>query len=59
MLRQAAEVVRLALNLWSRKHAEVAWRELVRAILQDEPDKMRRLARIFHIDVKSSMPCGS
>ena len=53
MLRQAAEVVRLALNLWSRKHAEVAWRELVRAILQDEPDKMRRLARIFHIDVKS------
>lgn len=53
MLRQVVEVVQLAVNLWSRQHDEVATTELVRAILQDEPMKMRRLAEIFHIDVAS------
>ncbi|MDO4266146.1 MAG: PucR family transcriptional regulator ligand-binding domain-containing protein [Eubacteriales bacterium] len=52
-LEQAAEVVQLSANLWGRGHSEVAERELVRAILQDEPVKMRRLADIFHIDVAS------
>ena len=53
ILRQFTDVIQLSVNLWSRRHGEVATRELVRAILQDEPAKMRRLADIFHIDVAS------
>ena len=51
--RQAGEVVRLAANLWSQSHDRVVMSELVRAILKDEPIKMRRLAEIFHVDVGS------
>lgn len=53
ILQQVAEVMQLVVNLWGRHHAQVATKELVRAILQDEPVKMRRLAEIFHIDVAS------
>lgn len=51
--RQSAEVVRLAVNLWGRGHDQVVMGELVRAILRDEPLKMRRLADIFRVDVAS------
>ena len=50
---QTVELVRLAVSLWSSRHAEVQISELVRAILLDEPLKMRRLADLFHIDVSS------
>lgn len=50
---QTVELVRLAVSLWSSRHAEVQISELVRAILLDEPLKMRRLADLFHIDVAS------
>lgn len=51
--RQAAELVQLAVRLWSRHHAGIVISELVSAILKDEPIKMRRLAEIFKIDVAS------
>lgn len=51
--QQVVEAVQLAVNLWSAQHDEVDVTELVRAILQDEPMKMRRLADIFRIDVAS------
>lgn len=51
--RQAAEVVQLFINIWSQGHGNVGTEELVKAILNDEPMKMRRLAEILHIDVKS------
>ena len=51
--RQAVEVVQLAVNIWSEKHDRIVIGELVRAILQDEPMKMRRLADIFDVDVAS------
>ena len=53
LVTQTVELVRLAVSLWSSKHAEVQISELVRAILLDEPLKMRRLADLFHIDVAS------
>ena len=53
LVRQAVEVVRLAANIWSRDHDRLVMSELVRAILRDEPIKMRRLAEIFHVDVQS------
>ena len=53
LVGQITETVRLAVNIWSRRHAEVNEAELVQAILQDEPLKMRRLAEIFHIDIAS------
>lgn len=52
-VRQAAEAVRLSVNLWGRGHDREVMGELVRAILRDEPLKMRRLADIFHVDVAS------
>ena len=51
--RQAVELVQLCVNLWSEKHDRIVIGELVRAILQDEPMKMRRLADIFNVDVAS------
>lgn len=53
LVLQTVELVRLAVSLWSRRHAEVQISELVRAILRDEPLKMNRLADLFHIDVSS------
>lgn len=50
-LAQIADVTRTCINIWGRRHGEVALHELVRAILQDEPMKMRRLAEIFRIDI--------
>ncbi|MBQ1400688.1 MAG: PucR family transcriptional regulator ligand-binding domain-containing protein [Lachnospiraceae bacterium] len=53
MIRQAAELVRLAVSLWNSSHADIQISELIRAILRDEPLKMRRLADLFRIDVAS------
>lgn len=52
-LSDAADVTRICVNIWGKHHGEVAVHELVRAILKDEPMKMRRLAEIFHVDIAS------
>ncbi len=63
LTEQAADTVRICINIWGKQHGAVAIHELVRAILQDEPLKMRRLAEIFHVDVASLhelwMLCGT
>jgi len=51
VLVQSADVVRLGANIWGQEKNEVAARELIRAIIQDDPIKMRRLAELFHINV--------
>jgi len=53
ILQQSIEIVQLAVRLWSQQHDRAVISELVKAILQDEPMKMRRLAELFHIDVAS------
>jgi len=53
IVQQSVEIVRLAVRLWSQQHDRAVISELVKAILQDEPMKMRRLAELFHIDVAS------
>lgn len=62
LVEQAADVTRICANIWGREHGAVAIHELIRAILQDEPLKMRRLAEIFHIDIAAIhelwMLCG-
>lgn len=52
-LGQVLDATRICINIWGRRHGEIAIHELIRAILQDEPLKMRRLAEIFHVDVAS------
>ena len=52
-LVQVLDATRICTNIWGRRHGEIAIHELIRAILQDEPLKMRRLAEIFHVDVAS------
>lgn len=64
LVRRAGEVVHLASSIWSQGHSRVVMSELVRAILRDEPVKMRRLAELFHVDVASMhamwvLRCGS
>ena len=63
LVEQAADTVRICINIWGRQHGAVAIHELMRAILQDEPLKMRRLAEIFHVDVAALheiwMLCGA
>ena len=51
--KQAVEGVRLGMGLWGQKHDHIDLSELVRAIMQDEPIKMRRLGDLYHIDVES------
>lgn len=51
--KQALEIVQLFINIWSQNEGNVASVELVRAILNDEPVKMRRLADILHIDISA------
>ena len=53
MLRHTNELVKLSVNIWNSKHSEFVMSELVRAILNDEPMNMRRLANFFRIDVAS------
>lgn len=51
--RQAVEIVRLFISIWGQGHGNVGMEELVKAILNDEPIKLRRLAEIFHINTKA------
>jgi len=50
---QAEEIIQLFINIWSRGHGKIGTDELVKAILNDEPIKMRRLAEILNINVKA------
>ena len=53
VIKQIYNVLRLSINLWSHGHGRNVVSELVLAILQDEPVKMRRLAELFDVDVAS------
>lgn len=48
---QITDVIRISANIWGKGHGTIALHELVRAILQDDPIKMNRLADIFHINI--------
>lgn len=51
--QQAGEIVRLFINIWSQNEGDIGSPELVKAILNDEPAKMRRLAGILNINISS------
>lgn len=51
ILAELKDVVHLAVGIWGPEPGEAAIHELIRAILQDEPMKMRQLANIFRINV--------
>lgn len=53
LFEQACEIVELCLDLFSPHYGDFVVSELIKAILNDEPIKMRRLANLFNIDVKS------
>ena len=46
-------VIQLFLNIWNPGHGQMIVTEMVRAILKDEPVKMKRLGELFNIDVAS------
>jgi len=52
-VRQIGEVLQLSVNLWSAGHGKEILPELVQAILQDEPIKMRRIAEVYRVDIAS------
>ncbi|MGG5371476.1 PucR family transcriptional regulator [Enterococcus sp. AZ196] len=49
---QSVELLQVAMNLWGKKHGEISEYALVQAILNDESEKMYRLANQLKIDVK-------
>lgn len=51
MCNQANDVLKTYLNLWTENHGKIEVEQLINAILKDEPEKMRRIAEILHIDV--------
>jgi len=51
MVEQTSEVVQMFMNLWGQNYEAVNTQELVKAILNDESVKMRRLGAILHIDI--------
>lgn len=51
--KQAVEGVRVSMGVWGKTHDQTDLSELTRAIIQDEPIKMRRLGALYHIDVAS------
>ena len=53
MLRQAAEVVELFLNVWNRDVNLEGTDALMHAILSDQPEEMRRLAGRMGIDIST------
>ncbi len=53
MVDMAREAVQLAVELWSNKHSAVLTSELVKAILNDEPIRMRRLSEVLDIDIRN------
>ncbi|MGE7945424.1 PucR family transcriptional regulator [Lysinibacillus sp. NPDC093688] len=52
-IEKISEVVQVAINLWGDKHDEVSEYALVKAIINDESNKMRRLANMLNIDVSA------
>lgn len=53
ILTEAAEAVRIAVNIWEQKNENAPIAELIRAIFDDDPLRMRSLASLFHIDIAS------
>lgn len=51
--KQVVEGVRLSMGVWGKNHDQSDLSELTRAIVLDEPIKMRRLGELYHIDVAS------
>ncbi|PKR84414.1 PucR family transcriptional regulator [Heyndrickxia camelliae] len=52
-IEKISEVVQVAINLWGDKHAEISEYALVKAIINDESEKMRRLGHLLHINVSA------
>ncbi|EGA0620982.1 PucR family transcriptional regulator [Listeria monocytogenes] len=53
VVMQITEVVQVFMNLWGRNYVEISTAELMKAILNDESVKMRRLGKILNVDVSS------
>lgn len=51
--KQVVEGVRVSMGVWGKTHDQTDLSELIRAIILDEPIKMRRLGDLYHIDVAS------
>lgn len=50
---QIHEVVQVFMNLWGENYQEASPRELMKAIMNNESVKMRRLGKLFDIDVSA------
>lgn len=53
LTKQVNKVIQLFINIWNKNHGNIGVSELVRAVLYDEPVKIRSLAQILNIDVQA------
>jgi len=51
ILWQSSELIQLFIHIWNRSHGKLVPTELIHAILNDEPLRMEKLARLFRINV--------
>ena len=51
--KQVKDVVKTYLNLWASNYGNIETKQLIKSILNDEPEKMRRIAQILHVDIKT------
>lgn len=51
--KQVVEGIRVSIGVWGKTHDQTDLSELARAIILDEPVKMRRLGDLYRIDVAS------
>ena len=53
LINSATEAVRISMSIWEQQNKDAAISELIKAILDDDPLKMRSLAALFGIDISS------
>ncbi|MEA4963136.1 PucR family transcriptional regulator [Lutispora sp.] len=51
--KQIKYVLKTYINLWTKDYGQMNTKQLISAIINDEPEKMARIAEILHLDVES------
>ena len=51
--KQIKYILTTYINLWAENYGQLDTKQLVSAIINDEPEKMRRIGDILHLDVES------
>lgn len=51
--KQIKYIIRTYLNLWTEHYGQLDTKQLISAIINDEPEKMRRIANVLKVNIKN------